>query len=171
MTVPLTVPVVVPVIDPELDLTVQRVIRAPRRDVWRAWTEPALLEKWWVPAPTLLQVDRLDVRPGGGFVTRMSEDGVEYVPHIDSVFLVVEEEHRLVFTNAVSSRWRPVPPQPVSMTAEIVLGEHPEGTEYLAVVRHGDPTQRARHEELGFYDGWGSVTAALAALVESGAAS
>lgn len=56
-------------IDPDLDLTLQRVIRAPRRDLWRAWTDPALLEKWWIPAPTIARVDLLDVRPGGGFVT------------------------------------------------------------------------------------------------------
>ena len=57
------------------------------------------------------------------------------------------------------------------MTAEIVFDEHPEGTDYRAIVRHGDPKDRDLHEELGFFDGWGSVTEALAALVESGAAS
>ncbi|MFW0796942.1 SRPBCC domain-containing protein [Gordonia sp. CPCC 205515] len=156
-------------VDPRLDLTIERVIRAPRSAIWRAWTDPTLLEQWWIPAPMVVRVDTLDVRPGGGFVTRMSEDGTEFVPHIDSVFLVVEDEQRLVFTNAVSSAWRPASPQPVAMTAEIILDEHPDGTDYRAIVRHGDPAQCARHEELGFFDGWGSVTAALAALVERGA--
>ncbi|HEY5854800.1 MAG TPA: SRPBCC domain-containing protein [Aldersonia sp.] len=160
-----------PVIDPELDLTVQRVIRAPRRDLWRAWTTPALLERWWIPAPMQTRVDVLDVHPGGGFVTRMSENGREFVPHTDSVFLLVEEERRLVFTNAVDSAWRPASPDPVAMTAEIIFGEHPDGTDYRAIVRHGDSSQRARHEELGFFGGWGFVTEALAALAESGAAS
>lgn len=50
------------------------------------------------------------------------------------------------------------------MTAEIVLGRHPDGTDYRVVVRHGEPAVRDLHEELGFFDGWGSVTAALAAL-------
>jgi uncharacterized protein YndB with AHSA1/START domain len=163
--------VTTPAIDPDLDLTLQRVIRAPRREVWRAWTDPALLERWWTPAPTLARIDLLEVRPGGGFVTRMSEDGREFIPHTDSLFLVVEDEQRLVFTNAVDSAWRPASPAPVPMTAEITFGEHPEGTEYHVVVRHGDPAHRARHEELGFFDGWGSVTDALAALVEDGAAS
>ncbi|MFD4367533.1 hypothetical protein [Rhodococcus sp. NPDC058521] len=53
------------------------------------------------------------------------------------------------------------------MTAEITLLDHPEGTDYTAVVRHADPKARALHEELGFFDGWGAVTAALAALAES----
>jgi uncharacterized protein YndB with AHSA1/START domain len=46
------------------------------------------------------------------------------------------------------------------------LDEHPDGTLYRVTVRHGDPAARARHQELGFFDGWGSVTAALADLVE-----
>jgi uncharacterized protein YndB with AHSA1/START domain len=153
-------------IDPELDLTIERVIHAPRRNVWRAWTQPELLEQWWVPAPMQARVDVLDVRPGGGFVTSLSEDGDTFAPHTNSVFLVVEDEQRLVFTNAVDSSWRPAWPQPVSMTAEITLGDGPDGTTYRAVVRHGDPDQRARHEQLGFYGGWGTVIAALAALVE-----
>lgn len=62
-------------------------------------------------------------------------------------------------------------PAPVSMTAEIELVDHPDGTDYRVTVRHGDPATRDRHEELGFFDGWGSVTAALAGLAESGAAS
>ncbi len=46
--------------------------------------------------------------------------------------------------------------------------DHPDGTDYRVIVRHADPAARERHEELGFFDGWGSVTAALAALAESG---
>jgi uncharacterized protein YndB with AHSA1/START domain len=153
-------------IDPTLDLTLERLIRAPRQAVWRAWTEPGLLVQWWLPAPAVARVDRLEVRPGGGFVTSMSEDGGDFGPHTDSIFLVVEEERRLVFTNAIDSAWRPATPDPVSMTAEILFDDHPEGTSYRAIVRHGDPAQRDRHEELGFYDGWGAVTEALARLVE-----
>lgn len=155
--------------NPDLDLTLQRVIRAPRAAVWRAWTEPSQLEQWWVPAPAVARVDRLEARPGGAFVTRISEDGVEFGPHMDASFLVVDDGERLVFTNAVDSRWRPTRPDPIAMVAEIVLRDHPDGTDYQVVVRHGDPAARARHEELGFFDGWGSVTGQLTAFVEGAA--
>ncbi|MEU7869180.1 SRPBCC domain-containing protein [Dactylosporangium sp. NPDC049140] len=154
--------------NPDLDLTVNRLIRAPRKSVWSAWTEPGRLEQWWVPAPAQTRVDRLDVRPGGGFVTRLSEDGVSFVPHLDACFIIVDEFERIVFTNALDSAWRPAVPAPVPMTAEITFGDHPDGTEYNVVVRHGDPAARARHEELGFVDGWGTVTAQLAELAERG---
>ena len=153
--------------NPELDLSLRRVIAAPREIVWRAWTDPSRLERWWIPAPMVVRVERLEVRPGGGFVTRMSDDGATFVPHLDAVFLVVDEGERLVFTNAIDSGWRPAAPAPIAMTAEIVLGDHSDGTDYRVLVRHGDPAARARHEELGFFDGWGAVTGQLAALAEA----
>jgi uncharacterized protein YndB with AHSA1/START domain len=153
-------------VNPDLDLALERVIRAPRAAVWRAWTDPDRFAKWWIPAPTRCRVDRLDVRPGGALVTRLSDDGAEFVPHMDATFLVVDERERIVFTTAVDSSWRPARPDPVAMTAEIVMSDHPDGTAYHVIVRHGDPDSRARHEELGFADGWGSVTAQLAAVAE-----
>lgn len=152
--------------NPDLDLTLQRVIRAPREAVWRAWTDPSQLEQWWVPAPTVARVDQLELRPGGAFVTRMSDDGVDFVAHMDALFIVVDDRQRLVFTNVIDSAWRPANPSPVAMTAEITFGEHPEGTDYRVVVRHGDPAARARHEDLGFMDGWGTVTEQLAGFAE-----
>ncbi|MGW4399081.1 SRPBCC domain-containing protein [Amycolatopsis nivea] len=155
--------------NPDLDLSLDRVIRAPRKRVWDAWTDPASLAQWWIPAPLRCRVEELDVRAGGAFVTRMSEDGAAFVPHLDACFLVVEDYERLVFTNALDSAWRPANPQPVAMTAEIVLRDHPDGTDYRVVVRHGDPAARERHADLGFADGWGTVTGQLARVVEGGA--
>ena len=152
--------------NPDLDLTLHRVIRAPRTAVWRAWTDPTQLARWWVPAPTVMRVDRLEACPGGALVTRMSDDGVEYVPHMDALILVADELARLAFTNSIDSRWRPADPDPIAMVAEILLDDHPDGTDYRVIVRHGDPAARALHEKIGFFEGWGSVTEQLAALVE-----
>ncbi len=154
--------------DPDLDLTLHRIIRAPRATVWRAWTDPSRLAQWWIPAPTRCRVDHLDPRPGGAFVTRMSDDGTEFVPHLDACFLTVDEPGRIVFTNAVDSTWRPADPAPVAMTATITLDDHPDGTDYRMLVRHADPDARARHEKLGFADGWGTVAGQLAAFTENG---
>lgn len=153
--------------NPDLDLTLSRVIRAPRKAVWTAWTDPDRFARWWLPAPTVCRVERLDVRPGGALLTRMSDDGEEFHPHVDATFLVVEDLERIVWTNAVDSAWRPAAPEPVPMTAEIVLADHPDGTDYRVVVRHGDPAARARHAELGFADGWGLVTDRLADVAAS----
>ena len=152
--------------NPDLDLSLQRIIRAPRSVVWSAWTDPARLEQWWLPAPTQCRVEQLRVEPGGAFVTSMSDDGIDYHAHLDACFLTVTDGERIVFTNAIDSAWRPATPEPIAMTAVITMLDHPDGTDYRVVVRHRDPASRALHETLGFMDGWGSGTAQLAAVAE-----
>ncbi|MCC7273810.1 MAG: SRPBCC domain-containing protein, partial [Alphaproteobacteria bacterium] len=68
-----------PQADPALDLTISRIIKAPRALVWSAWTDPASFEQWWVPAPARCKVMDMDLRPGGPFVTRISEHGGDFV--------------------------------------------------------------------------------------------
>jgi uncharacterized protein YndB with AHSA1/START domain len=154
--------------DPTLDLSLERLIKASPRTVWEAWTEPRLLERWWIPAPMRARVDELDLRPGGGFVTSLSEDGDTWAPHTNNAYLAVEPGELLVFTNAVDASLRPADPAPVAITAHVLLREHPQGTDYKVVVRHRSEADRSTHEALGFHEGWGAVTAALAALAEAG---
>lgn len=152
--------------DPSRDLTIGRIIRAPRAAVWRAWTDPERFAQWWLPAPTIGRVVTMHVVPGGALETEMSEDGGPFVPHLSACYLAVEPESRLVFTNALTGGWRPA--EHPFITAVITFRDHPDGTDYAAHVMHANAPDRARHEELGFHDGWGTVTAQLAALVEQG---
>lgn len=150
--------------DPQRDLEITRIIKAPRSAVWQAWTDPTQFAQWWIPAPALCRVQRMEVRPGGALLTEMSEDGKSFGPHMDACYLAVEEGRKLVLTNALSGGWRPA--DSPFMTAVITLDDHDEGTAYRALVMHKDPETRAWHEEMGFFDGWGTVAAQLAALVE-----
>lgn len=151
-------------INPELDLTISRIIKAPRAAVWSAWTDPRKFEQWWIPKPALCRVVEMELQPGGGLVTQISENGAAFTPHLDACFLAVDEGARIVFTNALTGGWRPAE-QPF-ITAIITLGDHPEGTEYFAHVMHKSGADRKLHDELGFHDGWGTVVGQLAGLVE-----
>jgi len=157
-----------PSVNPELDLTISRVIKAPRGAVWRAWTDPARFEKWWIPAPAKCRVLAMELKPGGSFVTQMSENGGPFSPHLDACFLAVDAEERIVFTNALTGGWRPAR-QPF-ITAIITLRDHPDGTEYVSHAMHKSPADRAMHDEMGFYDGWGTAIGQLAELAERQAA-
>ena len=148
----------------ELDLETSRIIRAPRRRVWSAWTDPQRLAQWWIPRPAVCRVTALDLRPGGAFVTEMSEGGGPFKPHVSACFLEIAPEARIVFTDALLGGWRPAPHG--FMTAVITFRDHPEGTEYVARALHKDRADRDTHERLGFRDGWTTVIAQLAALVE-----
>ena len=153
-----------PSVNPELDLTISRIIKAPRSAIWRAWTDRASFEQWWVPAPARCKVQEMEVRPGGSLVTLLSENGGDFVPHLRGCFLAIDELERLVFTNSLVGGWRPA--EEPFMTAIITLREHPQGTDYAAHVMHKSNADRNMHEKMGFHDGWGTVTEQLARLVE-----
>ena len=92
---------------PETDLEITRVIKAPRSAVWQAWTDPNQFAQWWIPAPALCRVAKMDVRPGGALLTEMSEGGAAFGPHMDACYLAVEDGRKIVLTNALSGGWRP----------------------------------------------------------------
>lgn len=81
------------------ELTITRVYDAPRELVWKAWTEPARLARWWGKRGwnTPVSSITMDVRPGGAFrLTSVSdEDGSEL--RTDAVYREVVEPERLVF--------------------------------------------------------------------------
>ena len=59
-----------PVLDPTRDLSLTRLIRAPRRLVWKAWTDPDSFARWWVPHPAEARVDAMELERGGGSSSR-----------------------------------------------------------------------------------------------------
>jgi len=151
-------------LNPDLDLSVSRLIKAPRQAVWRAWTDPRRFEQWWIPAPAKCKVVAMELEPGGSFITQMSEDGGPFGPHVTGCFLAVDDQERIVFTDALTGGWRPADHS--FLTAVITFKDHPQGTDYTAYAMHRNQADRKRHEELGFHDGWGTVTEQLAKLVE-----
>jgi uncharacterized protein YndB with AHSA1/START domain len=53
------------------------------------------------------------------------------------------------------------------MTAILLLEDAPGGgTTYTAIARHRNPDTRKAHEDMGFYDGWGTVATQLEAYAK-----
>ncbi len=116
--------------------------------------------QWFTPRPWKTTECDIDLRPGGVFRTVMqSPDGEEF--ENPGCYLAVEPGRRIVFTDALGPGYRPQP-EPF-MTAEILIEPEGNGTKYRAIARHADPEARAKHEEMGFAEGWGT---ALDQLVE-----
>jgi uncharacterized protein YndB with AHSA1/START domain len=89
------------------EMTVTRVLDAPRELVWKAWTEPDQLARWWGPRgwSNPLKTITMDVRPGGAFrVTSVSdEDGTEMTTQ--GVFREVDEPKWLVLEEPAENAW------------------------------------------------------------------
>ena len=147
------------------ELTISRFIHAPPALVWKAWSTPGRLEKWWIPAPIECKVIKLDLRPGGGFETQMREPGKAFQPHVEGCFLEIVPEALLAFTTVLSEGWRPTEPW-LALTAIITFEAEGSGTRYAARVLHKNIADSRKHEEMGFQDGWGTAIDQLAGLVE-----
>jgi uncharacterized protein YndB with AHSA1/START domain len=147
------------------ELTIDRYINAAPALVWRAWSTPEHLAKWWIPAPIECQVVKLDLCPGGGFETRMREGSGDFQPHVEGCFLDIVPEARLVFTTVMAEGWRPIEPW-LALTAVMTFQAEGAGTRYAARVMHRNAADSQKHADMGFHDGWGATIAQLAALVE-----
>jgi uncharacterized protein YndB with AHSA1/START domain len=147
------------------ELTISRFINAPPAVVWKAWSTPEHLAKWWIPAPIECKVIKLDLRPGGGFETRMREGGDIFKPHVEACFLDIVPEARLVFTTVLKEGWQPAEPW-LALTAIMTFEAERSGTRYSSRVLHKNPADSRKHEEMGFHDGWGTAINQLAAFVE-----
>jgi uncharacterized protein YndB with AHSA1/START domain len=81
------------------ELVVTRVFDAPRRLVFRAWTDPAHAARWWGPFGFALLSCEMDVRPGGAWRRCMrSPEGSLHCKQ--GVYREIVEPERLVFTYA-----------------------------------------------------------------------
>lgn len=145
--------------DRELVLT--RLIDAPRDKLFRCWTEPELLEQWFVPAPWTIARAEVDVRPGGSSLIVMRDpDGNEY-PN-PGIYLEVVKGEKLVTTDAYVSAWQPS--EKPFMTAIVTFEDEDGKTRYTARAVHWSAEDRKAHEEMGFHEGWGKCADQLAEL-------
>ncbi|MCU0899394.1 MAG: SRPBCC family protein [Cypionkella sp.] len=149
-----------PNLDPNLDLVLTRDLKAPRDLLWRCWTTPEHLVHWFVPKPHRVTACDLDVRVGGRFNTTFLVDGDE-MENL-GVYLEVVPQEKLVFTDAYTEGWKPVP-EPF-MTAILTFEDLGQGrTRYTAIARHRNVETTRQHQDMGFFEGWGTVAEQLEA--------
>lgn len=157
--------------DPALHLVLERTTHVPVELVWRAWTEPELLKRWFCPSPWYVSAAELEIYPGGAFnVVRSSPEG-EHFPSEGCVLEVVDNR-RLVYTSALLRGFRPQPPSAHAhpaflLTVALDIEPIEGGTRYKALAVHTDSESRAAHLEMGFDEGWGAVFEQLVELMSS----
>ncbi|MEO6421020.1 MAG: SRPBCC domain-containing protein [Polyangiaceae bacterium] len=76
-------------------LTFERLLSAPREQVFDAWTKPEHVTEWWDPTGTPLTECTIDLRPGGTF--RFVNRGNAHAPPFEGAYRVIERPTKLVF--------------------------------------------------------------------------
>lgn len=154
--------------DPNLDLLLFRELPITTDQVWRAWTEPQLLMKWFTPAPWRTVECEIDLRPGGIFRTVMEGPDGESGGGT-GCYLEVVPNARLVWTGALLPDFRPaVIDEGVPVfTARIDMEPTDSGCRYAVTARHATVEAAQSHRDMGFDAGWGAALDQMVALMQS----
>ena len=144
----------------------QRVLPAPPARIYRAWLDPALLERWY--AATGCTVRRVEVqeRPGGRHAVWQTGPDGEDIGGFESTLVELVPDERLVFDfNFVGPDRKPVPEHESRLTVEL----RPEGdgeTRLTLVHERLEAFAAAMPEVAGKVEpGWQQALGKLAAAV------
>ncbi len=143
------------------ELSVTRFIAARPDKVWDVMTNR--LEDWWCPKPWRAEFDRLERRAGGASTCTMYGPDGEVHANPGTV-IAWDEGKRFAFTDAITGDLEPSGPFMIGIWS---IEPEGDGTRYTARARHWKAEDSARHKEMGFEQGWGTVADQLAALCES----
>ncbi|MBU6460452.1 MAG: SRPBCC domain-containing protein [Proteobacteria bacterium] len=150
------------------DLTFERIVPVPASFLWKGWTDPQVLVKWFTPHPWTTRTCRIVLEAGGEFYVEMvSPDG--QVLKQAGCYLKIVPEEKLIWTNTLKSGFAPAAlssdsPASFPFTAHLDLSPAPTGTHYQATVVHADEAGYRQHLAMGFHTGWGLALDQLVAL-------
>ncbi|HUP21236.1 MAG TPA: SRPBCC domain-containing protein [Gemmatimonadota bacterium] len=135
----------------------ERVIRADRERVFRAWTEAGEMKRWFAPQGFTIPEAEVDARPGGAFrVIMRAPDGSEHVAQ--GAFRRVEPPSLLTFTWS----WESAAEEPEETLVTVELSEE-GGSTRLLLVHEGFSTEAERENHA---EGWTSCVEQLVTLLE-----
>jgi uncharacterized protein YndB with AHSA1/START domain len=127
-------------------ILITREFDAPRDLVYRAWTTPELVRRWWTARRGAMTVAEIDLRPGGAWRYAMvTPDGTEVAFHGEYVEIVPGE--RLVSTEVYEA-------MPDAKALDTVTIEDLGGrTRVTILVQHESKANRDVHVESGMEHG------------------
>lgn len=122
-------------------LRIERWIPAPPERVFKAWTDPVQLVKWWGPKGVRCLSAEIDLQVGGQYrIENELPDG--NVLWISGVYEAIERPERLRYTWIVETA------RPVAELVTVHFTKHDRGTN-IAIAHERIPTKalRDQHEQ------------------------
>jgi uncharacterized protein YndB with AHSA1/START domain len=134
-----------------------RIIDAAREQVFKAWTEPEQIRRWWGPGEfTCLQAE-VDLRPGGRYRFAMQPtEGEAFI--VVGTYREVEPPERLVY----SWRWETGPAADGSESL-VMVEFHEAGEQTELVLTHTEFPES--HSPAPYQMGWEGGLAKFQALL------
>jgi uncharacterized protein YndB with AHSA1/START domain len=107
-------------------LTARRILKAPPARVFRAWTEPAQLQRWFAAGEGFTTpVAEVELRVGGRYRLGMQPPGSTQILMVTGEYQEITPAERLSFT----WRWEgATPDEPITLVT-VLFEAHVQGTE------------------------------------------
>jgi uncharacterized protein YndB with AHSA1/START domain len=147
----------------EQELVLTRVFDAPRELVFKVWTDPKHVARWWGPHRFTNPVCELDLRPGGAILIHMrGPDGTVYP--MTGVYQEIVRPERLVFTSAaLDASGNPM----FEILTTVTFDEENGKTKQILRARVMKRTAQAAPYLAGMEAGWTQSLERLAAYVST----
>jgi uncharacterized protein YndB with AHSA1/START domain len=150
-------------------LTIRRRFDAPRSRVWRAYTEPELLDQWWAPKPWKTETVRMDFRVGGHWLYTMNgPEGEQHFCRMD--FLEIEPGRRFLTDDVFADESGATNAEMPQQQFDTVFSEEGETTLVTVVSRYPSVEDLKKVIEMGIEQGVTMAQDQLAELLASGGA-
>ncbi len=162
------------------DIHITRIFNAPRAAVWKAWTEPEQMKKWWGPKDFTSPACTVDLRVGGKFHACMhGPAGTDFDKDMWSmgVYKEIIPMEKIVATdhfadadgNIVSPKDYGMPGEwPEEMVVTVTFEDAGPGKTKMTLVHTGHPIEMADMAKAGWSQSLDKFEAALAAGEISG---
>ena len=129
--------------------TLKHVISAPPQAVFRAWTEPTLLARWFLPTGFTNDRCEVDLRPGGEFRVHMKAPDGQIYP-TQGRYLQINAPDSIAYIDTWDDDREDNPPVQVTVAFEALDG----GTQLELTSRFTSEAHRDRVLAQGVADGW-----------------
>jgi uncharacterized protein YndB with AHSA1/START domain len=157
-------------------ITIERVFDAPREMIWRAWTEPEMVKRWWGPQGFTAPSIKIDLRVGGKYVFCMhGPKGSEFDKDLYSagVYKEIVPMEKLAVTDYFSdAEGNKIDPAVYGMTPDtpaemdvVVKFEEAEGGKTKLTIKYPRPESEEKFQAMltsGMVEGWNSSLDKLA---------
>jgi uncharacterized protein YndB with AHSA1/START domain len=141
---------------PAATLHLSRTIAAPREAVFRAWTSPEALKRWWGPPGYETPEVEVDLRVGGRYRLAMRKGPTGELFYLSGTYREVEPPARLVY----SWRWESEAEEEETLVTVEFLARGPSTEVRLTHERFVTEEARDEHRR-----GWGGCLDRLAAAL------
>ncbi len=133
-------------------LEVIREFKAPLAFVWKAWTDPQLLDQWWAPHPWRCETKSMDFEVGGKWIYEMVGPNGERHGALQ-IFGEIEHHHFYSGKDAFADAEGNINEQLPVATWRNTFQATPNGTRVTIVAQYPTPEALSTVLEMGMEEG------------------